>query len=161
MLSRHKLRAKVHQVQVAWRVATTREITVGPLPRLVLAVHARRDVELLLVRVDFPALLNGEGRGEPMLAEVPHVTGLRRLRPDGEPWVYGQEDIAARGLEFLAPDLIRPWGATVREGLHCVVASPHDYWCLRCRVSVPKGLSVGVIVRADRVMPCRVRISGV
>lgn len=165
-----KYAAKVHQVDVAFRVMTTREVTVGPEPRLVMAMKARKDVEVLLVRVDFPALLmQAEGMAESVLASVPHVTGLRRLKPDGSPWVWGQEDVAAAAMmpggkpEDLArePAQVRWWGGTVQALEHNVCRAPNDYWCLRCRVAVPRGLSVGVIVRADRTMPCRVRISGV
>ncbi len=162
--------ARVHQVEVRWRVANATTVIVGPEPRLVLAVRARRDVEALLVRVYFPSLLHqAEGYGESVLAAVPHVTGLRRLKPEGEPWVWGQEDVAAAAMfssdrpEELAraPEELRWWGGAVECIEHNVCHAPNDYWCLNQRFGLPKGLSLGVIVRADRFMPCRVRMSGV
>ncbi len=174
MPTHQQMSAPVHSVAVAWRLANTRDIVVGPEPTLVLACRALRDVEVLHLLVSFPEFLNlasgaSDGpRAESVLAQVPHVVGLRRLLPEGEPWVRGQEDVIAQPMisgkpEDLAraPAQVRWYGDTVDCFDHNVCAHPYDYWCWRGRIAVPAWASLGVIVRASKKTICRVKTSGV
>lgn len=164
-----RLAAKVHTVEAAWRLTSTRAVVIGPEPRLVLACRARRDVEVLLFRVDFPELASAEGECESLLAQVPHVTGLRRLKPEGSPWVWGQEDVDARPMmpggrpedALSAPAQARWHGGTVEMLEHNVCCHPWDYWCWRGRIAVPKWASLGIIASSPRPTICRVTFAGV
>lgn len=164
------LSAKMHAVEVHWRLCNTCPVVVGPTPRLVLALRAKRDVELLTLRVDYPEYATADGRAEALLCRVPHVYGLRRLEPEGEPRVWGQEDVDAAPM--VAPDAlpvdavagvqeVRWHGDTVTGQIHNVNASPAVFWAWRGRVSVPRGVSVGIIVRADRPTVARAKLCGV
>lgn len=161
--------AQVHQVQVAWRLANTRAVVIGPEPRLVLACRARRDVEALLFRVDFPELLTAPGECESLLAQTPHVAGLRRLKPEGEPWVWGQEDVDAAPMmpggkpedALRAPSQARWHGGTVEMLEHNVCCHSWDYWCWRGRITVPKWNSLGIIASSPKPTICRVTFAGV
>lgn len=166
------LGARVHTVEVLWRLENPGRLVIGPEPRLVLACRARRDVELLTLRVDYPRMGDADAAGnaaEAVLVEVPHVAGLRRLRPSGEPHVWGQENVAAAPMfsstrpEERAdqPEEIRWYGATVRCLEYNRNAAPNIWWAWRGRVSIPKGKSVGVIVRADRPAVARAFLAGV
>lgn len=163
-----KYRAKINVPEVRWRLANPSPVVIGPEPRLVLAVRARRDVEMLVSLTEFPTVLVDGGIAEAVLVQVPHVVGLRRLKPEGEPWACGQENVLASAMfggkpedAASAPDQVRWWGGTVKCLEYIAVASPHNYWSWRGRVSVPKGLSLGVIVRCSVPTTCRVKMSGV
>lgn len=153
--------ARMHQVEVAWRLKNTDRVVVGPEPRLVLALRARRDVVLRLLRVDYPGLRSAEGVAHAVLAEVPHVVGRRRLAPEGEPWVWGQE-AAAEGAGLAAgPVREERWdGSLVKALLNNHNAHPNDYWTWGGRVVIPKGANVGLVVSADRPTVCRARFAG-
>ncbi len=163
MLSPEKLRAKMHSVECRWRLRTTRQVVIGPEPRLVLALRALRDVELRFVRVDFPDLALSSGEAESMLAEVPHVVGLRTLRAEGEPWVDGQEDAADAFdmLSAIGPLKEQRWdGRTIELITHNVNRHPASYWVCALRAHVPQGLGVGLVIRADRATVCRAQLAG-
>ncbi len=164
--------AQCHTVQVHWRLANTGRLVIGPEPKLVLAARARRDCELLTLRIDYPRMGHPDVTGataEAVLVQVPHVVGLRRLQPDGEPWVYGQEGVdAARMLRShrpedlaSAPEEVRWYGDTVNCLEHNVNRAPCIWWAWRGRVSIPRGLSVGVVVRSDVTTVCRAFMAGV
>lgn len=155
------LSAKMHQVEVVWRLRTTREVVIDPTPRLVLAVRALRDVELLTLRVDYPDLGYVPGEAEALLAVVPHAAGQRVLKPEGEPWVDGQEDLAAPPEGVGPVSEIRWWGDSVETLVHNVNRHPAIYWVYRGRVEIPKGLCVGLIVRASVPTVCRAKLGGV
>ncbi len=166
--------AKCHTVEVHWRLRNTARLVISSDPLLVLAAHARRDVELLTLRVDYPRMGHADmagTRAEAVIVQVPHAVGLRRLRPDraGEPWVWGQEGVgAARMLrshraEDLAgaPDEVRWHGYTVSCLEHNVNRAPCIWFAWRGRISIPKGHSVGVVVRCDRPTVAEAFLAGV
>ena len=166
-----KLTAKVHQVEVCWRLKNTDWIEIGPAPVLVLAARARRDVELRTLRVEFPDFEGGQlqGKASSVLVQVPHVTGLRRLVPELEPYVWGQENVLASAMfgrraktedKAHEPEQIRWWGGCVNCIEHNVNASPCIWWCWCGRIAIPKGASLGVVVRCDVVTRCRARMAG-
>lgn len=164
--------ARMHAIEVHWKLRTSKALVIGPEPKLVLAARARReDVELRFLRIDYPKMGNREAAGsvaEMVLALVPHAYGLRRLKPTGEPIVWGQEDVVARAMlggrpEDAAglPEQIRWHGGTVRAIEYNRNAAP-NIWCVcPIRMLIPKGLSVGLIVRADRPTLCRALLAGV
>lgn len=168
-----KLGAPMHTVEVRWQMCNVERLVIGPEPKLVLAVKARRDVELLTLRVDYPRMGHADMAGqyvEAVLMQVPHVTGLSRLRPHrgSEPWVWGQEDVPASCMfggkpedAATAPEQIRWYGATVPCIEYNRNEAPNIWWCWRGRVSIPRGLSVGVIIRASTYTPCRAMLAGV
>lgn len=168
MIAPHLLSAKMHCVEVRWRIRTTRAFVIGPEPRLILAVRARQDIEMTSLLVSFPEMLHRDvGVAESLLAEVPHVYGLRRLKPEGEPWAWGQENVDARPMLGGKPEdaakassQIRWHGGTVALVERMLTAHPYDFWCWRGRIAVPKGVSLGVIVRCEQSTICRVRMSG-
>ena len=163
--------AKMQTIEVLWKLRNTERLVIGPEPKLILAVRARRDVELLHLRLDYPKMGDADAGGnvaEAVLVQVPHVYGLRRLKPKGEPYVWGQEGVDARAMfggksEDAAgkPEQIRWYGGTVPCIEYNRNAAPHIWWCWRGRVLVPKGLSVGLIVRADRPTLIRALLAGV
>ena len=169
-----RLSAHCHTVEVAWRLLNTRRLVVGPEPRLVLAVRARKDVELLTLKVDYPELGHSDRAGalaEAVLAEVPHVWGLRRLSAEGDGrLVWGQEDVAAAAMmpggkpedRAGAPEQIQWWGGAVRWPIELNQNyAPCIFWAWRGRVLVPKGASVGVIVRSSVPTVCYARMAGI
>lgn len=172
-----KLTAKVHSVDVCWRLKNSDWVTIGPEATLVLAVWARRDVELRTVRVEFPDLgPEGNtrpdhaivGNAESVLVQVPHIIGVRCLKPELEPYVFGQENVAASAMFGGKPEdqattaqHIRWWGGTTNVIEHNVNASPNIYWAYVGRVAIPKGCSLGVIVRCNVPTRCRARMAGV
>lgn len=162
------LSAKMHSVEARWRLRTTEPVVIGPEPKLALSIRARRDVELLHMLLEFPQLGSEEGVAESVLAQVPHVVGLRRLRPEGEPWVSGQENIPRAALiggadEDLAqvPTHLRWWGGEVQAIEYNRNPSPYTWWCWRGRVLIPRGLAVGVIARSSAPTICRAKMAGV
>ncbi len=168
-----RLSAPMHSVQVCWQMRNIERLVIGPEPRLVLAVKARRDVELLTLRVDYPRMGHADMAGqhcEAVLVQVPHVAGLCRLRPHrgSEPWVWGQEDVLASAMfggkpedAATAPEQIRWYGATVPCIEYNRNDAPNVWWAWRGRVSIPRGLSVGVIIRASVPTVCRAMLAGV
>lgn len=162
MLPPEKLRAKMHTVEVTWRLRNTRQVVIGPEPKLVLALRANRDVTLKFVRIDFPELARVDSSAETVVAEIPHVVGLRVLRPQGEPWVDGQEDQdGAALLQEADPLKEQRWdGRTINLLTHNVNRHPANYWVCVLRAYVPKGLSVGLLVRASQPTVCRAQMAG-
>jgi hypothetical protein len=166
-----RLAGKMHTVEALWKLKNSERLVITPAPLLVLAVRARRDVELLHLRVDYPELGNADMAGavaEAVLVEVPHVVGLRRLRPEGEPYVRGQEGIPAAAMfgskpEDRAgqPEQVRWYGGTVRAIEYNRNAAPNIWWSWRGRVLVPKGRAVGLIVRCNQPTTCRALLAGV
>ncbi len=169
--SHRKYGASVHQVPVHWRLRNVDRIAIGPRPRLILSARARRDVELLFLRIDFLEFLYNpdmkDVSAETVLVDVPHVTGLRRLKPEGEPHVWGQENVDAAPMfggkpEDAAdqPEQIRWYGGTVDLIEYNRDVAPNDYWVWRGRILIPKGKSVGLIVRASVPTCCRAQLAG-
>lgn len=90
------------------------------------------------------------------------------MKPELEPYVWGQENIDAAAMfggkpedQAKEPEQIRWWGGTVNCVEHNVNASPNIYWAMVGRVAIPKGLSLGIIVRCDVVTRCVARMAGV
>ena len=164
--------APLRAVEVRWKLANPGRLVIGPRPRLVLAARARRDVELLHLRVDYPKMGDADARGqhaEAVLVQVPRVAGLRRLRPEGEPWVQGQEDVLASAMfdsrrpeeRASDPDHIR-WSGALQPVLdYNRNDAPCVWWAWRGRVLIPRGLSVGLIVRASAPTVCRALLAGI
>lgn len=158
-----KYAAKMHQVEVAWRLRNTRQVVIGLAPKLVLALRARRLVVLKLLKVEYPDLRVTEGVAHAVLAQVPYVTGKRQLKPEGEPWVIGQEEVAEGDplLDRIGPVSEERWhGGLVQALLANDNAHPNDYWAFGGRVVVPKGCSVGLIVSATVPTVCRAKFAG-
>ena len=159
--------AKMASVDVLWRLRNSRDVTIDSKPRLVLAFKAARDVEMTSLLVQYPGLRVQKGRAEALLVAVPHIVGLRRLKPEGEPWVYGQEDQDAAPMFGGKPEdqagplaQVRWHGDTVQVIEHNSNPHPYDFWSWRGRVSVPKGFCLGVVIQCDIPTFCRVKLSG-
>jgi hypothetical protein len=162
----NKLGAKFNPPLTTWRLLNTDGVIVGLQPRMVLACRARRDVELLWLKAQYE--VSSGATFEAVLVQVPHVAGLRRLKPEGEPHVWGQENVNATPMfggrvedAALGASHVRWNGETVQIVERNVCVPPYDYWGLRCRISIPKWATVGVIVRADKPSVCRVEMKGI
>lgn len=166
--------AKVHEIATTWTVANTRDVVIGPEPRLALAVRARRDAEFRRLFVSYPEFAQPEKIGlvaYGVVLTVPHVSGQRRIKATGDTRiVWGQEDIAAAAMmpggkpEDLAtePSAIQWWGGLTQWPLDINYnIAPCDYWCYPQRILIPKSCSLGVIVRCDQPTICRAKMAGV
>lgn len=142
----HKLAAPVQSIERHWELRSSR-IVVDATPRVVLHVQALQDVEARALRARFHGL--GQGVGESLLVVLPQVHGVRQLRPTGERWVIGRQDLAV------------PEGAG--EALahnHCRGDLGYDYWSFAGSIEIPRGLCVGLVARSSTPCECEVRLGG-
>ena len=133
------------RIEVAWLLKNSEPIVIGPEPRTVLQLHALHDAEIVTVHVLFLGMTEG-GEAETVLVQQPRGRRRRKLRPEGEATVVGVQDLQG--------------GLTAEPLDFNTCKHPHDFWQRCGAIRVPRGLSVGVVVRANQKGLCRATLGG-